>query len=106
MGAEVTTGVPEDEQPGASGLAGRRSAQARAALDALVLTLDDCVKDLQDARSRADDLRAQLDAGRTWLDIVTAEPRPLIVERLTRTLEALSDTGSRWRRAEALALRA
>jgi len=87
-------------------LAGQRSAEARTALDELVLDLDRCLAELRTARRRAAELAEQHDNGRSWTAIVTAEGPPLLVERITTVLGTLSTSGSRWRRAQALALHA
>jgi Homeodomain-like domain-containing protein len=88
------------------GLARRHAIEARSALDDLALALDLCLDELGAARRRAGELAEQHDNGRSWTAIVTAEDRPLIVERITTALSTLAASGSRWRRAQALALHA
>jgi Homeodomain-like domain-containing protein len=90
----------------AESLAQQRSAEARAALDELMQALDQCLDHLQDARRRAAELAEQHDSGRTWTAIASAETPPLIVERISAAMGALSASGSRWRRAQALVLHA
>jgi transcription antitermination factor NusA-like protein len=56
------------------------------------------------ARARAEKLLVERRAGRPWLDVVTGEQRPLIVERISTVLAALSTAGHTWRREQAAAL--
>jgi len=79
------------------GLAERRSAEARTALEELVSAVDGCVDELRDARERADELRKKDDSGRNWTDIVLAETPPLVVERISAAMSTLSASGSRRR---------
>ncbi len=79
---------------------------AVAALEQLVDEIDRCAVELQDARARAEQLLAQRRSGESWLDIVTRESRPLVVERITTVLGSLAGAGSSWRRAQARALQA
>jgi hypothetical protein len=79
---------------------------ASAALDDLVAELDRCVAELERARTRAGRLQRERAAGRAWLDIVTAEPRPLVVESISAVLGGLATAGHAWRREQAVALRA
>jgi photosystem II stability/assembly factor-like uncharacterized protein len=79
--------------------------RATQALEDLIRGLDSCIAQLQGARTRARQLLAQRQAGRAWLDIVVAEKRPLVVERVSAVLATLADAGSAWRREEAAALR-
>ncbi len=74
------------------------------ALEDLVREIDRCAAELQGARARAETLLADRRAGLSWLEIVTQESRPLVVERITTVLSALSGAGSTWRRAQARAL--
>jgi hypothetical protein len=78
---------------------------AAQALEELIRGIDSSIAQLQRARSRARQLLAHREAGRTWLDIVAAEKRPLVVERVSAVLATLADTGGAWRREEAAALR-
>jgi hypothetical protein len=84
----------------------QRSAAAETALVDLIGAIDVCIDELHEARRRARELKDQRDGGRAWAEIVTAEEPPLVVERISTALSTLSDHGSRWRRAEALALQA
>ena len=79
---------------------------ALTALRDLVTALDACTVELRHARARAHRLVEQREAGRAWLDIVTAESRPLVVERISTVLAALAGAGSAWRREQARALHA
>lgn len=88
--------VPAESSPDAAALA----------LADLVTELDRCVDELVRARARADKLLHERRSGRPWLDIVGGEPRPLVVERISTVLAALSAAGHRWRREQAVALQA
>jgi hypothetical protein len=74
------------------------------ALSSLIDTLDECVGELERARKRANALREDRQSGRTWLDIVSGEERPLVVESISTVLNRLATTGSVWRREQAAAL--
>lgn len=74
------------------------------ALAELVTELDRCVDELLQARARAEHLLRARRSGRSWLDIVTGESRPLIVERISTVLSALATAGHSWRREQAAAL--
>jgi predicted HTH domain antitoxin len=76
------------------------------ALEGLVTELDRCVGELTQARARAEDLLRERRSGRPWLEIVTGESRPLIVERISTVLASLSAAGHDWRREQATALQA
>ena len=76
------------------------------ALEGLVTELDRCVSELTQARSRAESLLRECRSGRPWLEIVTVESRPLIVERISTVLASLSAAGHDWRREQATALQA
>lgn len=80
--------------------------RAEQALTALVTELDLCLAELAQARTRAEELLQQRHEGRAWLDIVSGEQRPLIVERISTVLASLSAAGSLWRREQATALQA
>lgn len=79
---------------------------AERSLAALVTELDRCVEELQQARARAETLLRERRDGRAWLDLVTGEARPLIVERISTVLASLSAAGHTWRREQAAALQA
>jgi hypothetical protein len=78
--------------------------EALEALDALVRTIGE-VRDLLDrAGIQASRVTRRRRNGETWRDLVPSEPRPLVVEMLTRAQERLTSAGSQWRRAQAKAL--
>ena len=79
---------------------------ATGALTDLVAAIDDCVERLQEARERAERLLAARATGTPWLDIVTAEKRPLVVETVSTVLGSLARAGSTFRREQAHALQA
>ena len=79
---------------------------AAAALERLVDELDGCLVELQRARRRADILLRERRAGRPWLELVTAEDRPLVVESISTVLASLASAGHVFRREEAVALQA
>jgi hypothetical protein len=79
---------------------------AERALADLVTELDRCVDELMQARARADRLLRERREGRPWLEIVTGESRPLIVERISTVLSSLSAAGHTWRREQAASLQA
>ena len=62
--------------------------------------------ELTQARARAENLLRERRAGRPWLETVTGESRPLIVERISTVLATLSAAGHDWRREQAAALQA
>ena len=74
------------------------------ALTELLTVLDTCMTELGGARTRAEKLLEERQTGRTWLDIVTAESRPLVVEQLSSVMAALAGAGGAWRREQAYAL--
>lgn len=77
---------------------------AARALGELLTVLDTCMEELGGARQRAEKLLAEREAGRAWLDIVTTESRPLVVEQISSVMAALSSAGGAWRREQAHAL--
>ena len=100
--------------PGRTGGGERSSGQPDAqhaeaavqALEDLVAVLDRCIADLGHARDRAERLLRHRREGRSWVDIVTTEPRPLVVESISSVMAALATVGGAWRREEARALQA
>ncbi|SEL31979.1 hypothetical protein SAMN04515665_11132 [Blastococcus sp. DSM 46786] len=74
------------------------------ALEELVRRIDESVDELARARARAEALLAARRAGRPWLELVTEESRPLVVESISTVLSCLATAGSQWRREEAAAL--
>ena len=74
------------------------------ALDDLVSAIDRSVEELERARARSLSLRDQRRSGRAWLDIVSGEERPLVVESVSTVLSTLATAGHAWRREQAAAL--
>ncbi|RFU23231.1 hypothetical protein [Geodermatophilus marinus] len=79
---------------------------AAEALRTLVTALGECGDQLVEARRRAEQLLAQRETGRSWLEIVSAEERPLVVERISSVMGTLATAGGAWRREQAHALQA
>ena len=77
---------------------------ATAALEALVTELETCIRRLQHAHGRAQQLLEQRRRGLPWLEIVTEESRPLIVENISSVLASLTSAGHVFRREQARAL--
>ena len=94
---DTTTGTPQT----ASG-----NDAAADALSDLLKELDACMAALEHARTRAGRLLEQRRAGRPWLEIVTSEDRPLVVESISTVLASLATAGHAWRREQAAALQA
>lgn len=78
---------------------------ALAALDDLVVAIHRTRASLEDAIARAEDLRARRLAGQAYREIVATNQRPL-VEVVSSSTSRLIEAGSRFRRAQARALRA
>lgn len=78
---------------------------ALTSLEELIVGIDSAVDELRLARVRAEHLLVERRGGRSWLDIVSSETRPLIVEQLSSAFATLAAAGSSWRREEAAALR-
>jgi hypothetical protein len=78
---------------------------ALAALDELVVAIRRTQRSLEDAVARAEDLRGRRLAGQPYREIVAADQRPL-VEVVSSSTNRLIEAGSRFRRAQARALRA
>ena len=89
----TATGVPADDD-------------ATRALCALLDELDTCKGQLEQARERAVQLLEARRSGSPWLEIVSEEERPLIVEQISSVLSTLSTAGASWRREQAAALQA
>jgi hypothetical protein len=53
---------------------------------------------------RAAHLLRERQAGRPWLEVVTEEARPLVVESISTVLGSLATVGHTWRREQAMAL--
>ena len=79
---------------------------AMRALEDLVTELDACIAELEHARARSSSLLAKRRSGRPWLEIVTSEARPLVVESISTVLGSLATAGHAWRREQASALQA
>ena len=79
---------------------------AMEALDELCDAVRASLADLEHVLARAEAVRSQRAAGMTFADIAPLSARPLIVELISTTMSRLAETGSRWRREEARALRA
>ncbi|MGY2064385.1 hypothetical protein [Blastococcus sp. SYSU DS0619] len=73
-------------------------------LERLVECIDSSIEELERARTRAETLLAERRSGRPWLELVTAETRPLVVESISTVLAALATAGHAWRREQAAAL--
>ena len=74
------------------------------ALSELMTVLDTCMTELGGARARAEKLLEERQTGRAWLDLVTAESRPLVVEQISSVMASLASAGGAWRREQAHAL--
>jgi hypothetical protein len=74
------------------------------ALDELRDQLDQTIRDLLAAKERLEQLARLRALGVSWSEIVSNEERPLVVETIATVLVELGETGSRFRREEALAL--
>lgn len=83
-----------------------RKDQTLAALDRLLLAIDETEADLRLIRQRAAHIKAERKAGTNWVDLVSAEQQPLIVKLLGLVHDRLNTAGVEWRRLEAAALHA
>lgn len=77
---------------------------AVASLERLVECIGTSIEELERARTRAETLLAERRSGRPWLELVTAESRPLVVESVSTVLGTLATAGHVWRREQAAAL--
>ena len=77
---------------------------AAGALAALLGELDTCIAQLEHARQRAERLLEHRRADRPWLEVVTEESRPLVVESISAVMASLATAGHAWRREQARAL--
>ena len=75
------------------------------ALEALIRCLDESVRELAEARVRAEQLAAGRRGEKSWSVLVTEEPRPLVVQTVSSVLASLATAGHAWRHDEAAALR-
>lgn len=73
-------------------------------LERLVECIGTSIEELERARARAERLLADRRSGRPWLELVTAEARPLVVESISTVLGTLATAGHTWRREQAAAL--
>jgi hypothetical protein len=84
---------------------GRRSSTSQGPTsDRRQVELDACIGELQRARTRSEDLLEQRQSGRPWIEIVSSETRPLVVESISTVLGSLATAGHAWRREQASAL--
>ena len=79
---------------------------AAQALERLVTELDACIAELEHARARSQSLLEKRRSGRPWLEVVTGEARPLVVESISTVLGSLATAGHAWRLEQASALQA
>jgi hypothetical protein len=77
---------------------------ATTALETLITELEGCIEQLRHAHDRAQHLLEERRHGRPWLDIVSAESRPLVVESISSVMASLASAGHVWRRQQARAL--
>jgi hypothetical protein len=104
----VTAMTAPDRPTTGSHVAASRSRSApdpaSRALESLVTELDACIAELQRARTRSQNLLEKRRSGRPWLEIVTGEARPLVVESISTVLGSLATAGHAWRLEQASAL--
>jgi hypothetical protein len=108
VGTDDGTGPSQDDEvsPVAGSPKGVSADPAARALENLVTELDACIAELQRARTRSQNLLEKRRSGRPWLEVVTGEARPLVVESLSTVLGSLATAGHAWRREQASALQA
>ncbi|MGY1721576.1 hypothetical protein [Blastococcus sp. SYSU DS0533] len=87
-----------------SGPHGTPDEPAAVALERLIACIDASLAELEHARGRADLLLGERRAGRSWLELVTEESGPLVVESISTVLATLATAGHAFRREEAAAL--
>lgn len=73
-------------------------------LDDLLTALDEVEEQLRGMRSRAERIRRGRRRDLGYREIIETEEEPLIVEALTRAVQRLQASGSRFRREQARAL--
>lgn len=78
--------------------------EADQSLRALAEDLRAAAHTLQGAADRADSLLARRQGGASWSAVMGSEPRPLIVELVSGTLDGLTRSAGTWRRANARAM--
>ena len=79
---------------------------AEEALTSLLQGLREAAEALHSAAERAERLLGRQRTAASWGEVMRLEPRPLVVEEVLSTLEALTLATGRWRRANAQALHA
>jgi hypothetical protein len=104
FGHQQRGGPPTIGFPVADSTAPAAGDAAARALEGLVTELDACIGELQRARTRSEELLEQRQSGRPWIEIVTSESRPLVVESISAVLGSLATAGHAWRREQASAL--
>src|SRR5215210_1691258 len=77
---------------------------ATVALEGLITQIEACMDQLRHAHDRAAHLLQERRHGRPWLEIVSAESRPLVVESISSVMASLASAGHVWRREQARAL--
>jgi hypothetical protein len=77
-----------------------------AALAHVMAALELSTRQNEKALAQAESMARQRGEGRPWREIVLNQDRPLVVELISESLDALIDAGSRLRRAKARALHA
>jgi hypothetical protein len=82
------------------------STRTIAAFDTLMQTLQMAREEINALVERAAQTRTTIASGVVLSEFVAAEPRPLIITRMTELLDAMSDAAAEVRRAEAHQLRA
>jgi hypothetical protein len=82
-------------------MATRATRETKAALDALVRTIEENGRRGEAIVAKARQIEKELAKSHDWATIVAEEEPPLIVELLTRNIEELHLASARFRRAEA-----
>ncbi len=82
------------------------SARTAAAMSRLGACLRSTADELQHLADRADAVADAVGDGEPLRNVITAEPGPLVIARLTELLDELGDAGALARRAEAVQLHA
>jgi hypothetical protein len=78
--------------------------EVQAALAEVIAALEESTRRNQRALAKARAMAKKRTKGQEWREIVLAEERPLVVELMSESLDALLNAGSRLRRAKARAL--
>ncbi len=82
------------------------SARTAADMGDLGACLRSAADELQRLADRAGAVADAVGDGQPLCDVIAAEPRPLVIARLTELLDEMADAGARARRAEAAQLQA